>query len=1003
MRQHTDKAPKSPRKSALKTAGLRNQTEARISSSPAKISKLSTTDISKLMRQLQLHQAELEMQNEELLRSQAELESSRQRYIELYDFAPVGYLTFDEEGVILKANVTVSEMLGMNRRDLISKPLQHFICRDFQDTFSLHLRDVFSSKSKQRCQLLLHRADGTTFDAGLESIAAARGHKGQRCFLTILSDISESKQSEAELRESELRLRAFLENSAVIGWLKNEKGQHVFLSENYERRFGVSLEDWKGKTDFDLWPREIAEEFRRNDLAVLATDKPLEVIETTVDRNGNKTWWLNHKFSFRNSEGERFVGGLGVDITERKRAEEALRESESRMVSIIESAMDGIITVDESQHIVLINSAAEHLFGYKTGSLIGKPLSILIPQRFRSEHAEHVEHFGQTGETNRRLGELGSVRGLRASGEEFPIEASISQVEVGSKRLFTVILRDITERRWIEIRRKLQFVTTRALAESTTLAQAAPAILQTACELLDWSFGEIWERSSGAKALRLVTCWHSPSLPLESFAMTTRGMKFTKGTGLPGKVWATRRPAWIGEVAKDPSFLRREAAARHGLQSALAYPILMGSEVIGVMVFFTPKTHGNPQDLMQIFAAIGAQIAQFMERRRAEVALAVEQQRNVRALELRARQQVAISKLAQHALSNKGLSTVFNESVTIVREVLGFEFCEVLELQAGGDSLLMRAGTGWKEGCIGQATLQVGPNSQAGFTLLSNEPVIVEDLRRETRFSASKLLLNHSVLSGITVLIHGRQQPYGVLGAHLNRPRKFTADDLHFLQSVANVLAASVERRGLEEELLKISNREQRWIGQDLHDGLCQTLAGLRMKTEFIARNLSDDAGTKSELREIAKRLGGAVKEARMVARGLSPVDIESYGLMSALEELTESVASLHQVSCRFSCDRPVLIEDNTVAIHLYRIAQEAIHNAVRHGHAKNLVVSLSRAKDSTTLAIADDGSGFPADACSSRGMGIRIMGYRAEMINGSFSIGPREPTGTRVECTFTA
>ncbi len=822
--------------------------------------------------------------------------------------------------------------------------------------------------------------------------------------------VAAQKRAEAALKalgEREYRLRLTLESGKGGLWEWDPRSDAVHWDARMRELFGTDPDsELPSRSRFLELVHPADREGIEAEIARIQENPGRFAIEfRTVLPDGRTRWISSFGDVTRDSTGqpERVIG-VDFDITERKRAEEALSESESRLAGIVESAMDAIISVDESQRIVMINSAAEQLFGYEAGRLTGQPLSVLIPERFRSTHARDVDCFGKKDVTNRRMGESSEIRGLRATGEEFPIEASISQVMArGRRKLFTVILRDITERHWTDIRRKLQFVTTRALAESTSLAEAAPAILRAVCESLDWSFGEIWEKSPGAKAMRLAACWHPPSLPLESFAVATRSMKFTKGIGLPGKVWATRRPARIGDVAKDPSFLRREAAATHGLHSAFAYPIVMGSEVFGVMLFFTPTIHGNPQDLMQIFASIGAQIAQFIERRRAEVALAVEQRRNMKALELRARQQTAISRLAQHALADCELDTILDEAVSIVDKVLGFEFCKVLQLQPAGTSLLMRAGTGWKKGIVGHATLPTGPDSQTGYALLSKEPVVIEDLRTETRFSAPQLLLDHGILSGITVLIHGRRQPYGILGAHCDRMRKFSADDLHFLQSVADVLAATVERRDLEEELLEISNREQRWIGQELHDGLCQKLAGLRMKTELIARNLPQDAELKGDLSEIAQLLAGTVNEARMLARGLSPVDIESHGLMSALEELAASVISLHQVECCFACECPVPVQDNRAATHLYRIAQEAIHNAIRHGHAKNIVVTLSRVDGVIKLGIADDGSGLPPNAGERHGMGIPIMSYRAEMIGGRLSIEPRKPRGTFVECRFNA
>jgi PAS domain S-box-containing protein len=130
------------------------------------------------------------------------------------------------------------------------------------------------------------------------------------------------------LEESEHRLRSFLENSEVVAWMKDEDGRHVYLSENYQKRFGVRFADWQGKTDFELWPHDAAEQFRRNDLAVLAADRSLEVIEQAPLADGSRSWWRSSKFTFRDASGRRFVGGLGVEITAMIRAEQLAVESQ---------------------------------------------------------------------------------------------------------------------------------------------------------------------------------------------------------------------------------------------------------------------------------------------------------------------------------------------------------------------------------------------------------------------------------------------------------------------------------------------------------------------------------------------------------------------------------------------------------------------------------------------------------------------------------------------------
>jgi len=140
------------------------------------------------------------------------------------------------------------------------------------------------------------------------------------------------------------------------------------------------------------------------------------------------------------------------DITERKQSEILLTQSQNRLAGIIESAMDGIISINESQQITLINPAAEKIFGYNKEDILGQSINKLIPERFHSSHCEHIEKFAKTGVTTRSMNALGVVLGVRSNGSEFPLEASISQIQIGKEKIFTIILRDITERRLSELK-----------------------------------------------------------------------------------------------------------------------------------------------------------------------------------------------------------------------------------------------------------------------------------------------------------------------------------------------------------------------------------------------------------------------------------------------------------------------------------------------------------------------------------------------------------------------
>jgi PAS domain S-box-containing protein len=152
------------------------------------------------------------------------------------------------------------------------------------------------------------------------------------------------------------------------------------------------------------------------------------------------------------------------------------------------------------------------------------------------------------------------------------------------------------------------------------------------------------------------------------------------------------------------------------------------------------------------------------------------------------------------------------EVSALVAQTLGVEFCKILELLPDGKALLLRAGAGWKKGFVGVAIVNAAAESQAGYTLLSNAPVIVEDLQAETRFTGPLLLRDHGVVSGVSVIIGRRDRPFGVLGAHTAKPRTFRDDDVHFLEAVANVLSQVIDNHNSLEEIRRSANWLERLI-----------------------------------------------------------------------------------------------------------------------------------------------------------------------------------------------
>jgi len=526
---------------------LRRRAEGRLRSTLPAEGPAPAGELGKVIQELRIHQLELEIQNEELRRAQTELSLSRDRYNDLYEFAPSGHLTLDQEGVIREANLTAVTMLGTARGKLIGSRFSRHLRPESQDAFFFHRQKVLASSAKETVEVELRGASGQPQVIELQSFRRGDAPGGLTEWRMALLDVSARKQAELRL---------------------------ATLNAELERR----------------------------------------VAERTVQVQARTT----------------------------------------QLTGIIGSAMDAIISIDRAGKILIFNAAAESMFRCSAREAIGSQIDRFIPQRFWVAHQGHIKRFGQTGETSRSVGRLGSISGLRSDGEEFPIEASISHVEVGGDPIYTVILRDITE------------------------------------------------------------------------------------------------------------------------------------------------------------------------------------------------------------------------------------------------------------------------------------------------------------------------------------------------------------RQRLEREVLEISAREQQRIGQDLHDDLCQWLAGTELVCSAVAKDLAtENPVMAARVARITESLGQALNRAHRLAHGLAPSAIISEGLVGGLRALAASTEELFQIRCTYEGPEDVPVRDEVAALHLYRIGQEAVSNAVRHGGATEVLIVLRSDATGTSMLVRDNGRGISPPKSPRNGLGIRGMRYRAGIIGASLDIRPNVTGGTDVVCTF--
>jgi signal transduction histidine kinase len=221
-----------------------------------------------------------------------------------------------------------------------------------------------------------------------------------------------------------------------------------------------------------------------------------------------------------------------------------------------------------------------------------------------------------------------------------------------------------------------------------------------------------------------------------------------------------------------------------------------------------------------------------------------------------------------------------------------------------------------------------------------------------------------------------------------------------FVTMAANLRARDEETLRLEREVLEVSERERRRIGHDLHDGLGQRLTAASLAMNALIAALQTEApALAGQGEEIGRRLRDTITEARGLSHGLAPVALADEGLMAALATLAENTTRTGTVRCLLDCPEPVLVPDVETAGHLYRIAQEAVANALKHADASEIRIGLDLRDRELLLEVEDDGIGISESTPAAGGIGLRVMRYRAQLIEGLLEIGSAPAGGTRISC----
>ncbi len=913
-----------------KITNLRWRAEKAMHDQPVDLTELSTEDIRRLVHELQVHQVELEMKNEELRQAQQELAESRDKYADLYDFAPVGYFTISEEGLILEANLTGATMLGVERDDLIKQPLPRFIVREDQDSYYLHQRDLFQAQTPQVCEIRLVKKDASQFYARIEAIVVQDSEGDTPVCRTVMSDVTEQMQTKEVLRKSEEKWRSLVENAPeriitlrmrIEETLRQRTAQLEAL-----REVGLEI---TAQLDLDALLHSIASwalEMVGGISAGVCLYRPeQDVLET--------------------------IAVVGVTITP---IGSTLRQGESLSGRVWETGEP--VVVDDYRHWEGQIAAYQEL---PIGAMLGVPicwgeaflgvLSVVSdsPHAFTQADAELLNLFATQAAI--------AIRNARLYETEQKRATQLAVVNQVARKAVSILDPDqLLQEIIIDIQEGFKYHNMILL-------------------LLNESTGEL-----GSQAI---------AGGFEDIAPPDYWQKV--GEGLIGWTAETGQPLMVNNVSQDPRYIvgfREEVSTK----SELCVPLSLGDQVIGVLDVQETRLNAFDETDLTAMETLADQIAvaiknarlyheaqqELTERKRAEEAL---QQRN--------RELALLNQVSQTFVSTLDIDQVLVTVLEEVRHLLDVTACSIWLDNPETGELVCHEIIGPQNEVIRDWYLSLA-KGLASRAVRSGESLIVPDTRTDERyFKGADEQTGLVPRSNLSVPLRVKNNVIGVLQVVDTAVGRFSSTDLALLEPLAVTAAIAIENARLYEQTrqdAEVKATLLREVNHRVQNNLAAIISLLNLEKD---RTGVDQTMYQAIMQNLISRIRGLAAVHRLLsATGWAPLclsELAEQVIDSALQVLPRDKYVFVDVSPSAVCIAPG--EANDLALVINELVTNSIKYAWPASQVGHIAVHIDRADDWILFEFRDDGRGYPEEVLRWKRYNIGLeliqsmMGYGLE------------------------